>query len=81
MSRGSVADQVRRLVRKGEISRIPYPGHHQLTYKLYPAKEGAKHQDNRKFCDLRTQDPDFNYGHGERFIKAFSRALARGDFK
>lgn len=32
-------------------------------------------------CNLRTQDPDFNYGHGEEFYNAFERALRRGDFR
>lgn len=31
-------------------------------------------------CNLRTDDPDFNKGHGERFYHAFDRALKRGDF-
>lgn len=81
MNRGSVADQVRRLVRKGDIRRIPCPGHHQLTYKLYAVKEDSKNQDNRKFCNLRTQDTNFNKSKGANFIKAFDIALSRGDFK
>ncbi len=36
-------------------------------------KRGAK-------CNLRTQDPDFNYGYGEKFYHAFYRAIKRGDF-
>lgn len=32
-------------------------------------------------CDLRSCDPDFNKGHGERFFRAFDRAIRRGDFK
>lgn len=81
--------QIRALLRKGLIHRkqvlIPtgqknYVG---VTYKLYLIKESTKNQDNRKFCDLRTQDPDFNEGSakGRDFIKAMDRAIARGDFK
>lgn len=81
MSRGNVANQVRQLVKKGEIRRSPYPGQHQLTYKLYPTKTDTKNQDNRKFCNLRTQDTNFNKSKGADFIKAFDVALERGDFK
>ncbi len=35
----------------------------------------------RNVCDLRSQDPDFNSGHGERFYRAFDRAIHRGDFE
>ncbi len=35
----------------------------------------------RNICDLRSQDPDFNSGHGERFYRAFDRAVIRGDFR
>ncbi len=33
-----------------------------------------------KVHGLRTQDPDFNRGCGERFYRAFDRAIHRGDF-
>lgn len=32
-------------------------------------------------CNLRTNDPDFNSAHGEKFFKAFDRAIARADFR
>ncbi len=32
-------------------------------------------------CDLRSQDPDFNHGHGDQFYNAVNRAIQRGDFK
>lgn len=36
--------------------------------------------DRSECCDLREHDPDFNSRHGERFFRAFDRAILRGDF-
>ena len=81
MSRGDVADQVKRLVRKGEITRKPAKGNRKLTYKLYPVVPSSVTLDKRLFCDLRTEDPEFNKGKGDVFMNALNRSIIRGDFK
>lgn len=47
--------------------------------KMYhPSLIGMRQRQNA--CILREQDPDFNSGKGDRFFRAFDRAILRGDF-